>query len=155
MQQAKKSGWIGRCISTICALFGAATSATAALNIVVEPPSPSDQVAPETVAPAFAPPKSVAPATRMLAARLAVQARLNVPVGKKARVAPVVSARISNRRPTEATVVKRSPQARSVFLPARHLATKAAPTPRTNVVALQLARPAAKRGLERPTRLAA
>lgn len=165
MQRPIESGWIGRTLAAIRAVFGVDTSGVTAP--MSEPVSAPHVVAVEVlelpslvdVAAALV----ALPAPRMLAARIAVQAKLNVPVGKKPRVSPIASARIVTPRPQQVAVVKRSPKARSVYLQARHTASRTAaaivPNPRANVVALPVAktvRPIAVRPKQpRQTRIAA
>ena len=148
MQRPQESGWIGRVILAVRALFGGVADTDSSPAGAIAAPLAVDNT-PSTL---------VARAPRMLAARLAVQAKLNVPVGKKARVAPRVSAHKATRRPVEVAVAKRSPTARSVFLPARHLAARAAPMSRANVITLpvaKVARPVAKSAHARSNRIAA
>ena len=148
MQRLNVSDWIGRAVSAVRALFAVERSAETVPSVdllaVLATPSPTaDAGATHAVT-----------INWMLPARLAVQAKLNVPIGKKARVAPIVSAKRINRRPVEAAVVKRSPKARSVYLQARHSAPKLTLKPKTNVVMLPIAK-VAKPALARPNRLAA
>ena len=141
MQRPKESGWIGRVVSAVRALFAVEPNT----SFVQDLPQSDAVTTPSTSDDAVA--TQARPVHRMLAARLAVQAKLNVPTGKKARVAPILSAKQINRRPVEVAVVKRASKARSVYLPARHMALKAAPKPRTNVVPMPVAkvpRPAGK-----------
>ena len=142
----RTNGWIGRTVQALRALFGGVAAVEVAPAVSVEPPS----VAPQ--------PMMRQPAPRLLAARLAVQAKLNVPVGKKARIAPLTSAKTATRRPVDTGVIKRSPKARSVFLQARHVAAKSTPKPNAIVVAMPVAkvmRPAVKPVSARPYRIAA
>ncbi len=109
---------------------------------------------------------SVAPQSqpRMLAARIACQAKLNVPVGKTPRIARIMPAKTATRRPKQsvgknACVKKAATSARSVYLPARHLAEKARPKQRSNVIAMptiaKTAKPHGKITVSKLQRLAA
>lgn len=84
------------------------------------------------------PPRPRLATPRLLAARLAVTARLNVPSGRVPFEGSHGGVRSrGNPRRVVKTEVKRAPVARSVYLPARHLAAKAkAQISHTNVVAL-------------------
>lgn len=96
---------------------------------------------------------------RMLAAQIAMQARRNVPAGKTPRLTGAAVARTASQRPKKATAPKSSPAARSVFLQARHMASKAKPKANSNVYMLPSAaertKPSSKAGIARPVRIAA
>ena len=140
--------WLTRLVAKVRGLF----AATQALPTVPSLDVISPVVEPVTLQPA------ASPVRRMLAARIACHAKLNVPAGKKPRVARVMPARKANRRPKAVTTVKKvAPKARAVYLPARHVAAKAQPIARSNnsPLPVKTLRAATKSATARTYRLAA
>jgi hypothetical protein len=133
----KSSGWLARIATKVRALFVRD----------IEPATPSEAAAPSVVDRAetrvdttvIEPVAARPPVARMLAARIACQSKLNVPAGKKPRSARMVSAKTATRRPKKADDVKKVTKARSVYLPARHLAAQSRPKSKSNVITLPVA----------------
>ncbi len=143
------TGWLAQISAKVRALF---TWTAPAVVIIAEPPS-------VVVAPQIEVQLHQPQLPRMLAARIACQAKLNVPVGKKPRIAKITPAKSATRRPKKPTEVKSTVSARSVYLPAKHLAAKTRPKPRNNIIALpvtaKIAKPHAKAPAAKLLRIAA
>jgi hypothetical protein len=126
-------GWLARIAEKVRALF---TSNVVAVDVAVKVPSLAAM-------PLMDAPPARPALPRMLSARIACQAKLNVPVGKKPRIAPIVSAKTATRRPKAAVEAKKPVNVRSAYLPARHLArhlaAKTQPKSRSNVIQLSVA----------------
>jgi hypothetical protein len=134
------SGWLAQITAKVRAMF---MCDVAPAEIVTEPP-PIIGLPDITTQPAAEVQLMRRQSPRLLAARIACQAKLNVPVGRKPRVAALVSAKTTTRRPKKAFEVKTTTNVRSVYLPARHLAATTRPKPRSNVIVLPLAAKIAK-----------
>ena len=141
------SVWLAQITAKVRALF---TQIAPAAEVVAEPPSivAAPHIEMPLIKPHF---------PRMLAARIASQAKLNVPVGKKPRIAKMTAAKSATRRPKKAHEVKSTSNARSVYLPAKHLAAKTKTG--NNVIALPIAakttKPLAKMPIAKVSRIAA
>jgi hypothetical protein len=75
----------------------------------------------------------------LLAAQLASQAKLNVPIGRKPRLAAARPTKKSKPKPLLVREIKRGSKVRSVFLQARHSVAQMPSKPTAAVVALPTA----------------